>query len=539
MGDGNLKDMTSSSTGTVYTSSNTARALVDAEGLITIPLNATFGTVTITVKNGISQATVTVTVGKDPATEIKSIAVTPATVSLVGGDTRQLTVNATMGDGHTKDVTGSIEGTVYLSSNADRAVVDAEGKVTIPKYATAGTVVVTAKNGTFQSTTVVTVLRNPATEIKSIAVTPATVTLAAGFTKQLVVTATMGDGNLKDMTSSSEGTVYTSSNTARALVDAEGLISIPANATFGTVTITVKNGISQATVTVTVGKDPATDMKSITVTPGTITLAPGDAKQLLVNATMGDGSLKDVTASSKGTVYTSSIPARALVDTEGNVTIPSSATFGTVVITAKNGVLQSTVTVTVGKNPATEIKSLSAAPGTVTLAAGESRQLTVTATMGDGSLKDVTGSSRGTVYTSSNTSRAVVDAEGNITIPSNATLGTVVITAKNGILQSTVTVTVGKSIATQISSITVTPDTLTLVAGDIRQLVVTATMGNGSLKDITASSEGTVYISSNSARAIVDAEGKVTIPSNPSLGTVTITVKNGIYTKTVVITVVK
>ncbi|MNT31998.1 hypothetical protein D3C72_1678580 [compost metagenome] len=133
----------------------------------------------------------------------------------------------------------------------------------------------------------------------------------------------------------------------------------------------------------------------------------------------------------------------------------------------------------------------------------------------------------------------MVDAEGNITIPSNATLGTVVITAKNGILQSTVTVTVGKSIATQISSITVTPDTLTLVAGDIRQLVVTATMGNGSLKDITASSEGTVYISSNSARAIVDAEGKVTIPSNPSLGTVTITVKNGIYTKTVVITVVK
>ncbi|WP_068620583.1 Ig-like domain-containing protein [Paenibacillus tuaregi] len=539
MGDGSLKDMTISSEGTVYTSSNTARATVDAEGLITIPANATFGTVTITAKNGISQSTVTVTVGKDPATEMKSIAVNPATVTLTSGDTKQLTVTATMGDGSIKDVTRSTEGTVYMSSNIDRAVVDAEGKITIPKYASAGTVVITAKNGTLQSTTVVTVAKNPATEIKSIAVNPATVTLAAGFTKQLVVTATMGDGSLKDMTSSSEGTVYTSSNTARATVDAEGLITIPANATMGTVTITVKNGISQSTVNVTVGKDPATDMKSIAVTPGTVTLAPGDAKQILVTATMGDGSVKDVTASSKGTVYTSSIPTRALVDTEGNITIPSNATFGTVVITAKNGILQSTVTVTVGKNPATEMKSVAISPSSITLAAGGTQQLTVTATMGDGSQKDVTASTKGTIYTSSNINRAVVDTEGNITIPSNATLGTVVITAKNGIFQSTVIVTVGKNMVAEVKGITVTPDTVTLAAGDVRQLSVIATMGDGSLKDVTSSSEGTVYTSSNSSRAMVDAEGKVTIPMTTTAGTVTITVKNGLFTKTVVITTVK
>ncbi|MGG3471674.1 Ig-like domain-containing protein, partial [Neobacillus pocheonensis] len=342
--------------------------------------------------------------------EIQSLAINPEAATMKTGDIQQLTVTATMGDGRLKDVTASSAGTMYTSSNSARAMVDAEGKITIPGTATAGTVTISAKNGIYQSTVVVTVGKNPANEISSVAVVPGTVTLTAGATQQLTVTATMGDGNLKDVTASSTGTVYTSSNTDRATVDAEGKITIPSTATAGTVTITAKNGTYQSTVIVTVGKNLANEIKSLALTPGTVTLTAGATQQLSVTATMGDGSLKDVTASSAGTMYTSSNSARAMVDAEGKITIPGTATAGTVTITAKNGTYQSTIVVTVEKNPANEISSVAVVPGTVTLTAGATQQLTVTATMGDGNLKDVTASSTGTVYTSSNTDRATVDA---------------------------------------------------------------------------------------------------------------------------------
>ncbi|MCP3761226.1 Ig-like domain-containing protein, partial [Domibacillus sp. A3M-37] len=153
---------------------------------------------------------------------------------------------------------------------------------------------------------------------------------------------------------------------------------------------------------------------------------------------------KDVTASSEGTVYTSSAPTRATVDAEGKVTIPLTSTAGTVTITAKIGAFQKAVVLTLVKDPAKEIKSLTVTPGTATLKFGASQQLTVTATMGDGSQKDVTSSSEGIVYTSSAPTRAAVDAEGKVTIPLTSTAGTVTITAKYGTLIKTTVITLVK-----------------------------------------------------------------------------------------------
>lgn len=64
---------------------------------------------------------------------------------------------------------------------------------------------------------------------------------------------------------------------------------------------------------------------------------------------MGDGSQKDVTAGSEGTVYTSSAPTRATVDADGKITIQNGAAAGTVTITAKNGILTKTTVVTISK----------------------------------------------------------------------------------------------------------------------------------------------------------------------------------------------
>ena len=318
--DGSAKDITSSSTGTAYTSSDPTRVKVDTEGNITILDNATAGTVTITAKNGNFQKAAVITIVKDLSTEIKGLTVTPGTVTLKAGYEQQLSAIATMGDGSSKDVTAGSEGTVYTSSAPTRATVDVDGKITIQPGAAAGTVTITAKNGTYQKAAVITIVKDLSTEIKGLTVTPGTVTLKAGDEQQLSAIATMGDGSSKDVTAGSEGTVYTSSAPTRAMVDGDGKITILTGAA-GTVTITAKNGTYQKATVITIVKDLSTEIKGLTVTPGTVTLKAGDEQQLSVIATLGDGNPKDVTLGSEGTTYTSSAPTRASVDGDGKITI--------------------------------------------------------------------------------------------------------------------------------------------------------------------------------------------------------------------------
>ncbi|WP_418039492.1 MULTISPECIES: Ig-like domain-containing protein [Paenibacillus] len=536
MGDGSQQDMTNNKD-IQYTSSIPARAVVDASGQITIPRDATLGAVVITASIGTSRTSVTVTVGNDPATEVKGLTITPNPLTIQTGETQQLTVKMIMGDGSEREATSSLSGTIYTSSNTDRAVVSAEGLVTIPTYASAGTVVITAKNEKQQTTLIITVKKNPATEIKSMVISPDPISMHAGKMQQLTVLANMGDGSQQDMTNNKD-IQYTSSIPARAVVDASGLVTIPGDATLGTVVITASIGSSRTSVTVTVGQDPATEVSRLAFNPDSLALQTGNTYQLSLNAVMGDGSQRDITSSSQGTEYSSTIPARATVNADGFVTIPVSASAGTVVIVAKNGKLQTNLVITVSKDLSTEVKGILVTPNSATLAIGGNLQLTVMGTMGDGSLKDIT-SGNGTIYTSSNVTRALIDTDGRITIPTNATLGSATITVKNGSITSSVVLTISKDPASEIKSITITPEEVSLTAGSTQQLSVIALMGDDSLKDLTSSSTETIYTSSNSSRAAVDSEGNITIPSNATAGTATITVKNGKLSKSVIIRVVK
>ncbi|WP_145051431.1 Ig-like domain-containing protein [Paenibacillus xylanexedens] len=536
MGDGSQQDMTNSND-IQYTSSIPARATVNATGLLTIPVDATLGTVVITATIGTSRTSVTVTVGNNPASEVKELSITPNPLTIQTGETQQLTVKMIMGDNSERDATSSATGTIYTSSNTDRAVVSAEGLVTIPTYASAGTVVITAKNDKKQSTLIITVKRNPATEIKSMVISPDPITMHAGKTQQLTVLANMGDGSQQNMTNHKD-IQYTTSNPARAIVDASGQVTIPGDATLGTVVITASIGSSRTSVTVNVGKDPATEVSRLVFNPESLALQTGNTYQLSLNAVMGDGSQRDITASSQGTEYSSTILSRAIVNAEGLVTIPVSASAGTVVIVAKNGKLQANLVITVSKDLSTEVKGILVTPNNATLAVGGNLHLTVMGTMGDGSLKDIT-SGNGTLYTSSNVARAMIDTDGRITIPNNATLGSTTITVRNGSLTSSVVLTISKDPASEIKSITITPEEVSLTVGSTQRLSVIALMGDDSLKDLTGSVTETVYTSSNSSRAVVDSEGNITIPANATLGTATITVKNGKFSKSVVVRVVK
>ncbi|MBC2582921.1 Ig domain-containing protein, partial [Clostridium sp. DJ247] len=323
MTDQTTKDITLGTSGTVYISSNPSAVKVSQDGLITVESNASPGPVYIQVTNGgLSEECKVVVPGAIPESHLQ---INPFSISLSSGQSKQLNVIESLADGTVKEVTEGSTGTKYLSSDTSMVTVDQNGLVQVLPGAKQGTARIQVDNNGIKGECVVTVTGPPT--VKALAMTPATATVSYGETIQLSVRATMSDGSTKDVTNGSNGTVYTTSNSSRATVDANGLISIPANATSGTVTIKAINNNTTEQCVVTVNGVPT--LSSIEVNSTDETLMPGDTSQISVVATMSDGITKDVTTV---TSYNSSNTDLATVDTNGLVTIPTTATGGTVYI---------------------------------------------------------------------------------------------------------------------------------------------------------------------------------------------------------------
>jgi hypothetical protein len=536
-GDGAEKDLSTSEEGTSYISSVPSRALVDANGLITIPSSATYGNATITIKNGVLSIKVLVTVEETKKNELVELKANANSNTVNPGDIHQLKIVGVYTDGTQKDITNSSEGTTFISSVPSRALVDENGKITIPSTASYGPVTITIKNGDVRTTYVVTVEEDLSNVLRDLQASAESHTGFRGSEIQLQVMGTLGSGVKKDVTASSEGTTYISSVPSRALVDENGKIMIPFTATYGPVTITIINGDLRTTFVVTVEEELSNVLKDLQASAHSQTGFRGNEIQLKVMGTLGSGDKKDVTASSEGTTYISSVPSRAIADENGKITIPTTATYGPVTITIKNGDIRTTFLLTVEEDLSNTLKEINMSTASQTAFQGSELQLQVFGVFGNGEERDITASTSGTVYTSSVPSRAVVDTEGKIIIPVSASYGNVTITAKNGVIKMTYIITVTQDLGKLIKVINVDAGVTGVNRGSTKQLKVTGIYGNGDVKDITNASEGTTYISSVPSRAIVDTNGLITIPTTATFGNVTITIKNGSIRTTIILTV--
>jgi len=459
---------------------------------------AASGTSVITAAFGGQSGTATVTAA--PAAVV-SIAVAPATVSLPKGATQQLTATATYTDATTQDVTAD-PGTTWTSGAVGVATVSATGLVTA--VATTGTATITASSGGKSGTTAVSAA--PAA-VTSIAVTPATATVAVGMTQQLTATATMTDGTTPDVSALA---TWTSSVTTVATVSTAGLVTgVGAS---GTTTITADYGGKQGTATIT---GAAKVLVSIAVAPGTASLAVGESTNLVATGTYSDASTADLTASA---TWTSSAPGVATVSntagSKGTVTaLSSSATPAT--ITAAYGGKSGTASVTV--NPAS-VSSIAITPASPQTAVGASIPLTATATYTDGATLDVTSSA---TWVSGNTAVATVLDAGAKGLVTGVTAGQASISASFGGQVGTTIVTI-KTVA----SIAVTPSTATVPAGTTTQLDATATLTGGGTQVVT---EFATWTSGATAVATVsDAAGtKGLVTAVAQSGTATISATLG------------
>ena len=128
---------------------------------------------------------------------LTSLAVAPTTVSLIEGNTQQISATGTYDDGSTKDLTGSADWSSSDTSVATVAagLVKAAATITNPP----GTATITATSGTVSATSTVTVNTGP---LLSIAITASTLNPTAGTTFTLTAMGTFsGSSQQQDITS--------------------------------------------------------------------------------------------------------------------------------------------------------------------------------------------------------------------------------------------------------------------------------------------------------------------------------------------------
>ncbi|MBH0161691.1 Ig-like domain-containing protein, partial [Fictibacillus sp. 26RED30] len=302
MSDGANSDITSGDLGTVYISSNPSALTVSKDGLITISDSANPGTVYVQISNGGLHTQVQVKISG--GSQESYLQISPIDTYLSAGQTTQITSIAFLADGTTKDVTnGSISGIEYTSSNESIATVTKNGVVQILPDVKLASVIIRVKYQDIIREAKVNVTGAP--DIKSLLMTPSNAEINAGETIQLSVRATMSDGTSKDATDGETGTKYFSSDITKAVVDENGLISIPEDAKSGTVTITATNNNITIKSSIIVYEGPQIN-EIILNTGSIITLLPGDTYPLSVTAKLTDGTTKYITEGSTGTIYSSS-----------------------------------------------------------------------------------------------------------------------------------------------------------------------------------------------------------------------------------------
>lgn len=204
---------------------------------------------------------------------ITQIALSPLTVTLAPGGTQQLTVTATYSDGSTKALSASSE--TFTSSNNAIATVSSAGVLTVAAGASGSATISAADPASGLSTssansTVVTVAT-----VSSIALAPLTVSLAAGGTQQLTVTATYSNGKTAVLPASGE--TFVSSDPSVATVDANGLVKVVGSTAGASTTVTATDKASNKTTApaesavVTISSGTTTGPTANSVTAATLT----------------------------------------------------------------------------------------------------------------------------------------------------------------------------------------------------------------------------------------------------------------------------
>lgn len=166
---------------------------------------------------------------------------------------------------------------------------------------------------------------------------------------------------------------------------------------------------------------------ALTLTPVNAAITPSNTEQYTANATLADGTTKDVTSTA---AWSSSNTGVATINSAG---LATGVALGTTTITAKSGAETATTQLTVSTRV---ISSIAVSPTNQTLVTGQTQQYTATATFSDDTQGNVTTQ---VTWTTGNTSIVTISAAGLLTAVG---VGTTSVSATSGTISAATNVTV-------------------------------------------------------------------------------------------------
>lgn len=456
--DGSTANITTSVT---WSSSKTSVATIQSSGLASA-VGAGTATIKATSSSVSGSTSLTVTAS------VSSISISPSSVSIALGLTQQFKATAHYSNGTTSDVT-----TLASWTSSVPAVATVSNNASSQGLATSDATGTTSVGATYQGfTSTPAALTVTGAALVSIAVSPASASIALGTSQQFIATGTYTDGSTKVITTSAS---WTSSTPAVAMIGATG---VAVSGTLGTTTITATSGSISGSATLSV--TPAA-LVGVSVTPLSLMLQKGASQQFNATAVYTDGSTQDITSSVQ---WASSAPTVLNISISGNA---EALATGTAQITASvpGAGISGQSAVTVG--PAALV-SIAVTPTNSTIAPGTAQQFAAVGTYTDGSTQDLTGS---VLWTSSDRGIATISSSGQAM---SLLAGSTTITAMSGAIAGSTTLLVNPA---ALVSIAVTPAIPSVPLGETKQFTATGTFADGSIQDLTntvswSSSDSTV-----------------------------------------------
>jgi hypothetical protein len=243
-----------------------------------------------------------------------------------------------------------------------------------------------------------------AAKLLSISVLPSAGSVGIGSTQQYQAIGTYNNQTTSDITSAVtwktvDPTIATIGAGTGLLTGVKGGTTI-VSATQGTGTKAISGSTTVTIVPVLLG---------ISVTPGSPTVAAGNAQQFTAIGSYNDNSQRDLTTTA---AWLSSSPSVASVSNSG---LAATAQPGQSTITAAVGAVSGSALLTV--TPAA-LTGITVAPNVVFVGVGSNRQYSATGTFSDGSTRDLTHS---VVWSTSGAALATVDSYGLATSTGNGT----------------------------------------------------------------------------------------------------------------------
>ena len=414
--DGSSKDISALVT---WSSGTASVATVNTGGLAT---GVAVGTATITATSGSISGSTTLAV---TSATLTAILITPTNPSIPKTVNKQFTAMGTYSDGTSQVLTTGI---TWTSGTTSVATINAAG---IATGVATGTLVITATSGGISGSTTLAVT---SATLTSIAISPASPSIAKGTTRQLAATGTYSDGTSYDVSSLVS---WISGTTSVATINTSGLAT---GVTLGTSIITATSGAISGNTTLTVTPAvlagisvyPYYPTVSIPISVGanyypSIPIPIGLTQQFTAMGTYSDGTSQVLTT---GITWTSSAASVATINTAG---VATGMIAGTSTLTATSGAFSGSIALKVTTATLTTISVISPTPD---LFIGVPKQFIATGTYSDGAVYDITSL---TSWFSGTPSVATINASG---LAAGVTAGTSIITATFGTKSASVSTAV-------------------------------------------------------------------------------------------------